>query len=127
MADTITNFLDPNQHKTYKLNMETNRIVGKCDGLEALKMTIYCTLGIAKDKYPIYSFEYGSQLGELIGEPVQFALAKIETYVKEALLQDDRISEVTDFDFEVKGHNVSVSFTVVSKYGDIITESEVTI
>lgn len=107
--------------------MNNNKMVGTCTDLEALKMSVYCILGIAKDKYPIYSFEYGSRLEELIGEPIPIAVALLEYYIKEALTKDDRIVDVTDFEYNVERNKVYASFTVVSDLGEFNAESVVNI
>lgn len=113
--------------KTFRLIYETNRISGFCDGLDALRQTIYCRLLIAKDRYPIYHYTYGSELESLIGEPIYFAIPKIEYYIKEALLQDDRITDVVNFEHKVGNHSIYSTFTVVSNLGDITIESVVNV
>lgn len=113
--------------KTFKLIYETNRISGFCDGLDALKQTIYCRLLIPKDRYPIYHYTYGSELDTLIGESIYFAIPKIEHYIKETLLEDDRITDVIDFEHDVQSHKVHTTFTVVSDLGNVTAESVVNI
>ena len=49
----------------------------------------------------------------------------IEDRITEALLQDDRILEVTDFTFERRRDVLSVQFTVGTIFGDIQEEREV--
>lgn len=125
--EVIEELTELNQNKTFKLDMNNNKMVGTCTDLEALKMSVYCILGIAKDKYPIYSFEYGSRLEELIGEPIPIAVALLEYYIKEALTKDDRIIDVTDFEYNVERNKVYASFTVVSDLGEFNAESVVNI
>jgi len=113
--------------KTFKLIYETNRISGFCDGLDALKQTIYCRLLIPKDRYPIYHYTYGSELETLIGEPIYFAIPKIEYFIKQTLLEDDRITDVIGFKHEVGYRQVHTTFTVVSDLGNVEAESVVSI
>ena len=113
--------------KTFNLIYETNRISGFCDGLDALKQTIYCRLLIPKDKFPIYHYTYGSELETLIGEPIYFAIPKIEYFIKDTLLEDDRITDVIDFEHEVDSHTIHSTFTVVSNLGNVEAESVVNI
>jgi hypothetical protein len=42
--------------------------------------------------------------------------------IKEALIQDDRIVNVTNFSFDVNRSVYSASFTVVTKYADVDME-----
>ena len=47
-----------------------------------------------------YSWNYGVELVELIGQPKEYALPEIKRCITEALLQDDRITAVDGFEFE---------------------------
>ena len=56
-----------------------------------------------------------------------FCIPEIERCVREALLQDDRITAVDDFSFEKHKKSIAATFTVHTIYGDIESETEVTI
>ena len=104
--------------KTYKLNIDNNTISGGyIDGLEALKQAIYKILNTERFDYLIYSWNYGIEIKNLIGTHISYAVPEIERVIKEALLQDDRIEDVTNFEFFVEKNNVTVKFTVTSKEG----------
>ena len=112
---------------TYALDVETNRIHGKVDGIEAMRQAVELILSTERYRYLIYSWNYGVELAELIGKPLAFVLPEIERRVSEALLQDDRITAVDGFDFETFGRIVHCSFTVHTIYGDFSTEREVNV
>ena len=112
---------------TYALNLETNRIHGKTDGLEAVRQAVYLILCTERYQYLIYSWNYGAELAQLIGQPIALVLPEIERCVKEALMQDDRITAVDNFDFEVNRNKVHCSFTVHSIFGETQAETEVLI
>lgn len=112
----------------HKMNIEKEFIAGRCDGKEALKQTIYKILLTERYDYVIYSRNYGVELKDLFGRQVKEVLPLIESRIREALLQDDRITEVNDFSFDTsKRHAVAVSFTVRSVLGDIDVTKEVQI
>lgn len=67
-----------------------------------MKQTIYCILNTERFEHLIYSWNYGIELKHLIGENTTFAIPELERVIQEALLQDDRISEVNNFDFKVE-------------------------
>lgn len=100
--------------KTYALDTESERIRGSIDGKEAIKQAIYHILNVQRYKWGIYSWSYGSELGDLIGKPKSFVIPEVERLVTEALLQDDRIESVYDFAFtEGQSKNaLAVSFAV---------------
>lgn len=113
--------------KTYKLDMEKNIIVGYCDEVEAMRQAIYKILNTERYDYLIYSWNYGVELKNLIGEDITLAIPEIERVIKEALMQDDRIEDVTDFEFETEADTVTVQFKVTTNVGEIEIEKVVSI
>ncbi|HBG0426716.1 DUF2634 domain-containing protein [Clostridioides difficile] len=113
--------------KTFKLNTEKSKIDGICDDVEALKQTIFLILNTERYEHLIYSRNYGVELNDLIGEPISFVIPELERRIKEALIQDDRVENVDNFEFQnVKG-KVHCKFTVYSKYGNIKAEKVVSV
>ena len=116
--------------RTYKvevLNEGEDRINGFIDELESIKQAIYLILSTERYKYIIYSWDYGVELVDLIGKPIPYCMAEIPRRVKEALLVDNRIENVTDFQFEHKGKTLHTTFTVVTNVGNVETRFEVDI
>ncbi|HBF0380299.1 TPA: DUF2634 domain-containing protein [Clostridioides difficile] len=113
--------------KTFKLNIEKNRVDGICDDVEALKQTIFLILNTERYQHLIYSWNYGVELNDLIGEPISYVIPELERRIKEALIQDDRVENVDNFKFEnIKG-KVNCKFMVHTKYGNIKAEKVVSI
>ncbi|WP_099469452.1 DUF2634 domain-containing protein [Konateibacter massiliensis] len=111
---------------TYRLNQEMNRINDNCDGLEAVKQAIYKILNTERYEYTIYSEDYGIELEELIGEPTSYVIPELERRIKEAILQDDRVTDVYDFEFDTpKKNTVVVNFNVETEFGTTDMEMEV--
>ena len=113
--------------KTFKMDIQKEIIAGKVDQLEAMKQAIYLILSVERYEYLIHSWNYGVELKDLFGQPVSFCLPEIKRRISEALLQDDRITAVGDFDFEVEKGEVTVTFTVTTIYGEVQAEKEVVI
>ena len=116
--------------RTYKvevLNEGEDRINGFVDELESIKQAIYLILSTERYKYIIYSWDYGVELVDLIGKPIPYCMAEIPRRVKEALLVDNRIENVTDFQFEHIGKTLHTTFTVVTNVGKVETRLEVDI
>ena len=116
--------IEPN--KTYKMNFKDNIVEGFVDDMDAVRQAIYKVLGTERYAYPIYSWDYGMELSDLYGEDTRYVCAELEDRIKEALTQDERITDVIDFTFntEEKGI-VKAAFTVETSEGDIEIESEV--
>nr|PZN06720.1 MAG: DUF2634 domain-containing protein [Caldicoprobacter oshimai] len=111
--------------RTYKIT--GNRIQGYTDGLEALKQAIYKMLNTERYEYPIYSFNYGIELENLIGKDPIYVQIELKRRIRECLLKDDRITEVDNFQFEVNGDEIKCTFDVHSIYGDLTASKEVKI
>ena len=60
--------------------------------------------------------------------PVDYVCAELIDRITEALVQDDRINSVSDFDFTFpKKGEIYATFTVHTIFGDIEAERQVTI
>ncbi len=103
----------------------TDRINGYIDGVDALAQAIHLILSTERYKFIIYSWDYGVELVDLIGEPMPYVMSELPRRIKEALIQDNRINDVVDFKFTKHGKRLHTTFTVVSNIGDISTELEV--
>lgn len=88
-------------NKTYKYTEE--QIVGKVTDIEAIKQAIYHILSVERYAYLIYDDNYGVELEQYIGQDLEFLEATIEDTLREALTQDDRITDV-------KVTNISTSY-----------------
>jgi hypothetical protein len=113
--------------KTFKLDITSEAIYGFTDGLEAMKQAIYLILNIQRYEYLIYSWNYGVELQDLFGQPVSFVIPELKRRITEALMQDTRITDVSDFSFEVSKGKVHATFTVSTTFGDVQAEKAVDI
>lgn len=104
------------------LTLNEQDILVEIDGVEALKQSIQRILQTERYSNSIYDHAYGVELEELIGEEMGFARIDVERRIKEALMEDDRIRDVTDFETEVVASTLHVTFTVDSIFGEIKQE-----
>ena len=111
--------------RTHALQDEYTKIYGYVDDVEAMKQAIWLILNIERYDWLIYSWNYGIELKDLFGQQIPYVLAELERRITEALLQDDRIESVTDFEMSHKKHRVACTFTVNTIYGAIEASKEV--
>lgn len=133
MIPSVNNLLSTNLEvvtqpsKNHKMHIQDNVIIGTCDGLDAMIQVIYKILNTERYTYPIYSWNYGIETHDLYGEQLSYVCAEIERRITEALTQDDRIEDVSDFEFDTsKKHEVVCSFIVHTIFGDVESEKGVT-
>lgn len=111
--------------KTYRI--DGGRIQGTVDYLEAVRQSVYCILNTERYDWLIYSWNYGTELKNLFEKPVGYVKSMLKRRIKEALMQDERITGVSDFTFEISGRKVSAAFVVHTDAGDIPANKEVQI
>lgn len=80
---------------TYRLDLKNKRIVGMIDEMDAIKQSIYKILSTERYRYLIYDWRYGRELEGLISKNPQHVQLEIHNKIKEALLMDNRILDVT--------------------------------
>ena len=95
------------------------------EGNEAIKVWVYKALLVPRYNYSIYSWNYGSELMDLIGKAYTPQLTKSEAkrYIEEALKINPYILDVNVIDTDFKDNILSANVKIVTIYG----ESEVTI
>lgn len=113
--------------RTFRMNHNTLTISGTVDQIKAVEQAVFLILNTERYEWLIHSWDYGVELHNLIGQDVEYCLPEIERRVREALLQDDRITAVQNFAFEVNKKKVLATFVVASIFGEINTEMVVEI
>ena len=121
--DFVSEFEEESEKtKTFEINLNKNIMGGIIDELDALKQNIYLRLNVESDQFIIYPYTYGLKKVDLIGKPYYYVAAVIPDRIRDALLMDDRITDVSDFDFEVDKNKLTVKFVVYTIYGENIEE-----
>lgn len=114
--------------KTYKIDWVNKRIIGVIDGADTVMQFIRKVLNTDKYAFEIYDWYYGHELRKLVGQSYDYVVARIPNIFREALLVDDRITDVRDFNFtQTEVDSVYVSCIVDTVYGQIKYEQEVLI
>lgn len=104
-----------------------NTFIGKVDDEDAILQAVMKVLQTERGAFDIYSDDYGIELEDLRGRDMIYCESEVPVRIKEALVVDDRISDVTDFNVErvADRRALHVSFTVVVADVDIPMETEV--
>ena len=132
MIPSTTGFLEQNFELeeqptyTYKMNLDTGSIRGYTDGLDAMKQAIFKILQTERYQYIMYSWNYGIETLDLYGEPISYVCPELERRITEALLWDERIESVDNFEFDLPQKGViHVSFAAHTIFGDVQAERTV--
>lgn len=93
----------------------------KMSGMDSLCQSIRLALEVPRYHYPIYSWQYGSELETLIGSSFEDVSEKAPAMIRDALLRDDRIQSVDGFVVAPSQQRgaADISFTVHSRLGNL--------
>lgn len=107
--------------KTYRIDFKNKRILGKVDGLDAVKQAIIKILGTERFKNLIYSDNYGCEIKDMMMSDENtdaFIESEIPELITDALSDDERIIDVDNFEFVREGIDIlRVIFDVATIYG----------
>jgi Protein of unknown function (DUF2634). len=107
--------------KTWRLDLENNRISGFIDGLDAVIQSAFMALQTERYEHLIFSWQYGSELNTLVGKDSDYAYSEAKRMIQDALSTDTRITDVRDFSIE----NGVIRFVVDTIYGSRAAQTEV--
>ena len=108
----------------FKADYEAKRIDGTCSGIDEIKQVILHILSTERYEYPIYDWDYGIELKDLIGEPINYVMSELPYRIEDALLEDNRIDSVENFEITKNGKNIFCKFVVNTIFGNSEIEKE---
>ncbi len=114
--------------RTYRLDLDRGRIVGTFDGIEAVRQAIRKAIITPRFKCLIYDNQYGSEIEETIvakDADEDYIRATAEGFIRDALLPDSRIIDISDFEFEFVGDSAHIKFTAETIFGQTDIEEEI--
>ena len=113
--------------RTWYIDKSTNRIRGECDNWLAVRQAVEIILNVQRFRWQIYTPYSGMDWRNLIGNGPGYVAAELQRRVREALLMDDRVLDIRDYQYTIEDDMLTASFTVVTVYGDIPQTAEVTL
>lgn len=124
-GNILNNYIENSKiTKTYLLDFNSNRICGYISGKEAIKQAILKIIDTKRYAFEIYNWTYGSELDELIGKDMKTTEIFAEVYIEDALLADDRIEKIEDFEIKRGRDFMVIKFKAITVLGDIEVETE---
>ena len=114
--------------KEYGIDLKTGQLTGESvEGIDAIKVWIWNCLHTQRFRYPLYSWDYGADLEQYIGQTVteEFLNADCEDEIREALQVNPYITGIEDFQATFENGHLSLSFTAVTKFGNTEVDYDV--
>lgn len=117
---------DPPLYKEINWDFEKNRIIYKgglpsiATGKKAILIWAQKALLTKRTRYEIYSWDYGSDIEDLIGQAYTYDLKRSEAirYIKECLMINPYITDVTDIKVDFKDGLMSIECKIITLYGE---------
>ena len=114
--------------KEYGIDFETGQLTGKIvEGVEAVKVWVWLALQTARERYCIYSTDYGQEYEDLIGKGYSKGYTDMELrrMTEECLLINPYITAIENFSAEKNDSRVTLSFKVITLLGDTEVRTDV--
>lgn len=108
--------------REYEIDFVSGQLTGKIvEGKEAIKIWIWIALQTPRYRYYIYSWDYGSEFEELIGQGYtkEYIDTEVQRMTEECLLINENIQSINNFSSYMKGSQLTISFTANTIYGEI--------
>lgn len=110
---------------TWGIDKGTNRIQGEFDGYQAVKQAVEIILNVERFRWQIYLPSSGMQWDGLIGQDPGYVASEVQRRILDALLMDDRVRGISNFEYTMSGEDFSASLTVNTVYGAVPATVEV--
>lgn len=90
-------------------------------GAEAVKVWAWKAIKTARFRHEIYTWDFGCQAEELVGQPFTPAVKESEAvrYIREALAPNPYITEVRQVNVTFSGTKLTVSCAIATIYGEV--------
>lgn len=114
--------------KEYGIDFATGQLTGKIvEGLEAIKVWIWLCMHTERFRHAIYSADYGTSLEQYIGHMLseEYINTDCESEITDALLINEYIESIEDFEAVRNSDSLNISFRVVTKFGSIEVDENV--
>ena len=112
--------------KEYGIDFETGQLTGKVvEGLEAVKVWAWLALQTARERYYIYTTDYGQEYEDMIGKGYtkDYLKAELKRMTEECLTVNPYITGIENFEISKDGDHVTLSFLMVTNLGDTEVET----
>ncbi|BBF45084.1 phage-like element PBSX protein xkdS [Lachnospiraceae bacterium KM106-2] len=122
LDESINNKVEYEIPKEYEVDLKTGNLTGRVvEGLDAIKSWVYFALRTKRYQHEIFSWEHGNELEDLIGSShtQEYYEAEVPRMIKECLMENKYITDVTNFMIQASSDQLNCSFTIETSYGEV--------
>jgi Protein of unknown function (DUF2634). len=106
----------------YGIDYETGELTGEIvEKDEAIKVWIYNALRIQRYNHVIYSWDYGNELNDLVGQTYDQEELEVtaKAMVEDCLSINEYINSIDDFTAGIDKDTLKISFTANTIFGEV--------
>lgn len=106
--------------REYELDFKSGRLTGRIvEGVDALCVWAYLALKAWRYRWVIYSWSYGNEVYDLIGNSYSegYIRSECRRYVEECLLENEHITGIEDLEVSQIKDVLYIKFTMVTDVG----------
>lgn len=114
--------------REYEIDFSAGKLTGRIvEGAKALAMWAYLALQIERYRFYTYSWDYGSELKNLIGYTYseEYVQTEVNRMVTECLTVNTYISGIENLEIKRENETLHISFTIITDYGKEEVETNV--
>lgn len=114
--------------KDYGIDFHTGQLTREIvEGKGAIKVWIWLALQTPRYRYYAYTWDYGIEYEELIGQGYtdEYIETEVRRMTEDCLLVHEDIQSILDFEVNRKGDILTLSFVVDTIYGTIEMEDQI--
>lgn len=108
--------------REYEIDFAENRLTGRIvEGLDAIRVWVWCCIHTERFRYALYSWQYGVSLEKYLGQTTTEEYLEIDgqAEIEEALKIHPYITGIDDFQVSKNGTKLKIKLTVKTKLGKI--------
>lgn len=114
--------------REYGIDFTTGQLTGKIvEGIEAIKVWIWLCMHTERFRHAIYSSDYGTALDQYFGHVLsdEYINTDCESEISDALLMNEYIESIEDFEVIRNSDTLNIKFRVVTKFGSLEVDESV--
>ena len=103
--------------REFAIDFTTGQLTGEVvEGIEAVKVWVYLALRIARYRYFILSWEYGSELDDLSGQGYsqEHIECEVEEMIKDCLMENEYIDSVEVSNIQLENEKMKANITITT-------------
>lgn len=106
--------------REYEVNFKSGRLTGRIvEGVDALCVWAYLALSAWRYHWVIYSWDYGNEVYDLIGNyySEEYLRSECKRYVEECLLENEHITGIEDLEVSQVKDVLTIKFRMITDVG----------